>query len=243
MNEEHISKKDRKELRKKSRIAQRLTLWAGVLVVLGLAIWGMTALVSYNNNGGSGTVVSGDVLEITERDYVKGNRDADVVLVEFSDFQCPACRGFYPLVAGVAEEFGDDIAIVYRHFPLAQIHPNATLAAQAAEAAGLQGAFWDMHDKLFDEQAIWSLQNARKARETFIGYAVDLGLDQTQFEVDLDSDVLADIIRSDYRGGLQIGVNATPTFFLNGVKMPSVSNAEQFIAIVRDAINNGEDTQ
>lgn len=95
-------------------------------------------------------------MEVKVNDNVKGSREAKAVLIEYSDFQCPACQVYYPVVKQLTEELGNEILVVYRHFPLTTIHPNALPAAKAAEAAGKQGKFWEMHDMLFDKQSEWS---------------------------------------------------------------------------------------
>ncbi|PCI30076.1 hypothetical protein COB55_00775 [Candidatus Wolfebacteria bacterium] len=240
----HLSNRERKELRKqdrqnerdsqtRSRATKRFGMWTGVILVVGFIVWGMISIVSYNNtdNGGG---LSTSVSEVSESDNVKGNRDSNLVLIEYSDFQCPACRSFFPLVQQVAEEFGDEIAIVYRHFPLAQIHANATLAAEIAEAAGEQGMFWEMHDELFNQQPTWGSMTAADVREEFARYAVGLGLDMDQFNSDLDDNDVTGIVRDNYRDGLKAGVASTPTFFLNGQKMSGFSTAEEFISIIRE---------
>ena len=119
-------------------------LLIGVIVVLAGAF-----LISKMAGKGSD---EGVVLE----PRIKGNADAEVVLVEYSDLQCPACRAVFPIIQELDQEFGDELRIEYRHFPLTQIHQHAELAARATEAAGVQGKFWEMHDLLFEKQPIWS---------------------------------------------------------------------------------------
>jgi len=152
-------------------------------------------------------------LELRSNDQVKGNPEANLVLVKYSDFQCPACASAYPFASSLVDEFGDDLAFVYRHFPLPQFR-HSLRAAIASEAAGRQGAFWPMHDLIFDNQGIWS--GAQDANALFVSYAEDLGLNIEQFVSDLESTELESKVMSDRASGDRLGVQATPTFFLNG---------------------------
>jgi len=166
------------------------------------------------------------VASVFQNDWVKGNKDAKVKLVEYSDFQCPACGAYYPLVKQLTEEFGDQVEFTYRHFPLSQIHANADLAARAAESAGRQGKFWEMHDKLFENQQTWSeLKNPQKV---FVDYAGSLGMASEQLEQDIDSKEVKEKVKADYKSGIDSRVNGTPTFFLNGKKLANPKNYGEF---------------
>jgi protein-disulfide isomerase len=170
---------------------------------------------------------------ITETDQVKGTQNAAAILIEYSDFQCPACTRYHSFVNQAMEEFGSEIQVVFRHFPLTQIHPNAELAARAAEAAGKQGKFWEMHDLLFDLRDEWS--NEANPQDFFLEYAQSLNLDIEEFKTDLDSPEVKDKVTQDYQSGLQLGVNATPTFFLNGTKLQNPRTYEEFKTLLQSA--------
>lgn len=172
---------------------------------------------------------------IGSADQVKGERDAKTTLIEYSDFQCPACRAYWPLVKQAAQEFPDQIAIVYRHFPLAQ-HKNAKGAAQASEAAARQGKFWEMHNLLFENQKEW--EQKPNPQELFEKYAQDAGLDLEKFKSDLASREIEEKVQTDYRSGLAASVNSTPTFFLNGQKLETPKSYEEFKKIIEDATKN-----
>lgn len=159
-----------------------------------------------------------------------------VTLVEFSDFQCPACGAYYTPVQELVNEFSSDVTFVYRNFPLINLHKNAQLAAQAAEAAGLQGKFWEMHDKLFETQSEWS--STDKAKDIFIGYAETLALDKEQFTADLDSDVVKNKVAADVSDANALAIDATPTFFLNGVKLVNPATFAEFKSLVEAEIKN-----
>lgn len=172
--------------------------------------------------------------QITAEDWVKGTKGAKITLIEYSDFQCPACAYFSSITNSLVGEFGAHMQLAYRHFPLKQIHANSTIAAQAAEAAGKQGKFWEMHDLLFTKQNEWSTQTPEDATNTFIAYAGQIGItDTTKFLADLNSKEVADKIESDFQSGQDAKINATPTFFLNGVKILNPRSLEEFRKLIR----------
>ena len=144
---------------------------------------------------------------------------AKVTLVEFSDFQCPSCAVAYPTLKRLSQEYAKKVNFVYRNFPLPS-HLNGFNAAMAAEAADQQGKFWEMHDKLFETQKDWSESN--KWQDIFIGYAKDLGLDEQKFKQDLSNTALGEKIRADQADGNKLGVNATPTLYINGEQIVGV---------------------
>lgn len=208
---------------------------SSILIITGVVI--AAAGAAYFATSGGGTSSDGTTASVIDAasatDHVKGNPTAKVVLVEYSDFQCPACGAYYPLVRRIADDYANDIAFVYRHFPLQQ-HPNAIPAAQAAEAAALQGKFWEMHNMLFEHQDAWA--GAANPADIFRGYARELGLTEEQFRKDYDADAGRDRAKEDFQGGLGAGVNATPTFFLNGTKIENPRSYEEFKTVLDAAI-------
>ena len=152
-------------------------------------------------------------------DRVFNDTESDVVLVEYGDFQCPGCAAAHPNVKTLLEEYGDRISFVFRNFPLTSIHPNARAASAAAEAAGQQGSYWEMHDLIYENQTTWANQNPNERLATFRGYAGQLGLDLTQFEADYASDAVNQKISFDQALGTKQNVDSTPTFFLNGEEL------------------------
>lgn len=147
-----------------------------------------------------------------------GPEDAPVTLEEFGDFQCPPCGLLHPVLKTMEKEFGSQLRVVFRHFPLAQTHPHAVPAARAAEAAGMQGKFWEMHDMIFENQRAW--QATFDARPIFESYAVKLGLDIPKYTRDLMSSAVDQRIALDGRRAAALGVNGTPTVFMNGREIP-----------------------
>jgi protein-disulfide isomerase len=150
------------------------------------------------------------VVPVSASDHALGPLHAAVTIVEYGDFECPNCKQAAPVVKSLLQRFGDQICLVYRHFPLEEVHPHALLAAQAAEAAGGQDRFWQMHDLLFENQRHLKLRQLR-------GYAERLELDTARFTADLDDEIYLQRVREHIHGASQSGVRATPTFFINGM--------------------------
>jgi protein-disulfide isomerase len=145
--------------------------------------------------------------------WAKGGATAKLTLEEFSDFQCPACGGLAPGLRNVIKDYGDNVRLVFRNFPLA-MHRYAFQAARAAEAAGLQGKFWEMHDMLYDNQKEWS--DSMEPRVQFDSYATRLGLDVQKFKADMERPDITERVKADYARGMSLGVKGTPTIYLNG---------------------------
>lgn len=164
-----------------------------------------------------------------ERDHVAGPAAAPVTLVEYGDFECPYCGRAYPIVKSIQDALGDELRFVFRNFPLADMHPHAEHAAEAAESAGAQGSFWEMHDTLFEHQD--ELDDS-----SLVAYAEQLGLDAGQLTRDLDDGAWVGRVREDFRSGVRSGVNGTPSFFINGVRFDgNWTNAHDFLDALRSA--------
>jgi len=163
--------------------------------------------------------------------HVRGKPDAPVTLEEFGDFQCPPCGQFAGFAEELLKEYDSRLRVVFRNFPLPG-HEHAREAALAAEAAGFQGKFWEMHDTLYKEQTAWS--KAPNTRESFESYSLTLGLNMEQFKKDMDSDKAKERVDSDHALGDSLGIKVTPTLFINKRAMePQEKNPEG----VRGAIN------
>jgi protein-disulfide isomerase len=148
---------------------------------------------------------------ITPRDHLRGDPAAPVMLVEYGDYECPHCAVAQPVVRELLHNFGADLALVYRHFPLTEVHPLSSVAAQAAEFAGERNAFWEMHEALFANQPQLSLP-------AIFGIADALGLSQADLRQALSAGTYARKVRDDFMGGVRSGVNGTPCFFINGLR-------------------------
>jgi protein-disulfide isomerase len=165
---------------------------------------------------------------VTERDHIRGRMDAPMTLIEYGDYECPACGAAYPMTEALIDSLGPDLRFVYRHFPLTNVHPHAEHAAEAGESAGAQKRFWDMHDILFRNQ------NALDD-EDLAAYAATLDLNVKRFLVDVLEGAYADRIREDFRNGVRSGVNGTPTFFINDVRYDGPRDLESMIMALNQA--------
>jgi protein-disulfide isomerase len=164
-----------------------------------------------------------------------GENKAGVTLTEYGDFQCPACKSYFPVVEQVVEKHKADIKFQFKHFPLVQIHQHAFESARAAEAADKQGKFFDMYKVLYENQTDWSSQS--DPLPTFTGYAKQLGLDVTKFQSDYASGEINDIINADYQEAVGLGATSTPTFVLNGKRIETnPDSAEAFEKLIADAV-------
>lgn len=156
--------------------------------------------------------------------------DVTVVMTEYSDYQCPACAYFFPIVEKLKEHYGDRLKVNYRHFPL-NMHQYAMLAARAAEAAGNQGKFKEMHNLLFKNQRQWA--SSGNPQPTFVNYAKKIGLDINQFNEDLNSAETQQAVIEEKKAGEERGVSSTPTFYINGEELVSLpKNYEEFKALL-----------
>ncbi len=171
----------------------------------------------------------------TDSAHIRGNPDAPVTLEEFGDFQCPPCGKFSEFVEELLKEYNPRLRLVFRNFPLSG-HEHAREAALAAEAAGLQGKFWEMHDTLYREQETWT--KASNVRELFESYAGTIGLNVDQFKKDMDGDKARERVDSDRALADFLGVKATPTLFINNRPVePKDKNPEGVRATINAALN------
>jgi protein-disulfide isomerase len=170
---------------------------------------------------------------IHQLDNIKGNPEAKIIITEYSDFQCPACRTYYFLTKELMVEFGDEVAFVYRHFPLTQIHANAEFAARASEAAGKQGKFWEMHDILFEKQSEWS--NVADIAPLFESYAKLIDISVEQFRSDWQSREIKDLVRAQKTSAIKLDLPGTPSFFINNKQIEN-PGSEAFRSIIKEAL-------
>jgi len=158
-------------------------------------------------------------------DHVNGSDAKKILFVEYGDYQCPSCAGAYENVKTLSNEYSETVTFVFRNFPLTSIHPNARAAAATAEAAGLQGKFWQMHDMLYEKQNDWNNLGTSQRTSVFNGYAASLGLDLDKFKTDISSRNVNQKISFDLALGKSAQVAATPTFFLNGKKLDEATSS------------------
>jgi protein-disulfide isomerase len=183
-------------------------LLIAVVVVVGV-LWRSSKPGPGTNSTNNGSEPPG-----AQPPHVRGNPNAPVTLEEFADFECPSCGVYYPELKKIETEFGERLRVIFRERPLVPTHEHALIAAQAAEAAGLQNRFWEMHDKLYENQKTWAA--AKDVVPMFVDYAKQIGLDADRFMRDLNGEVVAARIFQDGKRAHALGVNGTPTFFVNG---------------------------
>lgn len=208
---------------------KRLLTWGGFIVIIVLIIWG---LIAAGNKAKKENEAIAPVDQVAQDDWVSSTSTVPVTIIEYSDFQCPACGLYYPLVERLLRENPTEVKLVYRHYPLAK-HPNAIPAAKASEAAGRQGKFWEMYRMLFNTQETWT--NTTNAAEIFAQYAKTLGLDIEKYSIDIALPEIETKINNSIKSGLKAGVNSTPTFFINGKKITNPQSYEDFKKIIDDA--------
>ena len=169
--------------------------------------------------------------------HILGPANAPVRLEEFGDFECPPCGMFHPILEQMHAEFGDKLQITFREFPLVPTHQHALAAASAAEAAGLQGKFWEMHDLIYEHQNDWKKEF--DVRPIFEGYAKQIGIDLERYKHDVEGDAVANRIMQDGKRGHSLGVKGTPTVFLNGREV-SFENlpAEKLRVVIQNELRN-----
>lgn len=173
----------------------------------------------------SGSEASGEIA-----DWTKGSDDPKVVIVEYADFQCPGCRSAAPVLNEVVDKYGEHVQLIYRHFPLTNIHPHARAAAAAAESAGKQGKFWEMHDLLFENQSEWSNASGTTRTDIFASYADRLDLDREQFIFGLTASEVTSKINYDTALGRELGVNSTPTIYIDGEKVEQYYRGDEIVS-------------
>jgi protein-disulfide isomerase len=205
-----------------------------VLVVVILAIIGIFIFTNHK----SPTTTPQTTAATTVSNHVEGDLNSPVKLLVYGDFQCPVCGEFYPIENQVLQKYLSKISFAFREFPLTALHPNAWSAARAAEAAGLQAKFFQMHDLLYQYQNNWV--NLGNPQPAFDQYASSLGLNITKFNNDYASTAVNNTINADYQAGLKQGVDGTPSYFLNGqlLNNQAIYSVSSFEAKIQQALNN-----
>mgnify|MGYP001559378014 CR=1 FL=1 len=193
---------------------------------VGVLFFALFAVLIYRTNTGTSVVADPNLL-IGQLSYMTGKRDAKVNIVEFGDYQCPACAYASPIVQQLVEVYKNNpnVNFVFRNFPLPQ-HSNAMVSAEAAEAARVQGKFLEMSDMLYSGQNEWA--GNKQALEIFTGYAQKLGLDVKAFTDSVSQKKFQDVIIKDRSDGQVLGVNSTPSFFINGEKLAGIPSFDDF---------------
>jgi protein-disulfide isomerase len=226
--------------------ANKATIWfiVGfiVLVTAGVIVAGMYSSGT-SSNAASSTFVATTAPAITIADWTEGNPNAKVSLIEYGDFECPACGEYFPVVEQLIQEHSSTVLFVFRNFPLYTIHPFAGISAQAAEAAGLEGGvakYWAMNNLLYSKQADWStnsgLTPSQVLSQYFDGYAQSIGLDVSKFNTDINATSVAEKIQNDVTSGNNAAIDHTPTFFVNLKQIQNPTSLADFEATLNAAI-------
>lgn len=197
-----------------------------IILSVGLAFFALLALLIYKTNSGPQPITDSNLL-IGQGSYMTGTKEAKVNVVEFGDYQCPACAYASPIIQQLVKAYKDNQSVnfVFRNFPLPQ-HSNAMISAEAAEAARVQGKFLEMSEILYGRQNEWS--GNPKALEVFVKYAQELKLDAKTFADSINQQKFKDLILKDRSDGQALGVNSTPSFFINGEKLVGIPSFEEF---------------
>jgi protein-disulfide isomerase len=204
----------------------------GVLIVIVLVFVGIFAFTG-NKNPSSTSSSSGNAKPSS---HIIGLGQDHVTLVEYGDFECPYCEEYFPIVQQVQQQYNDQIYFQFRNFPLTSIHPNAFAGARAAEAASLQGKFWQMHDALYTSSnwQVWSTSNDPTVY--FNQYAQELGLNVSKFQKDFASIAVNNTVNADMAAGNRLNIQGTPTFFLNGKQIQPAPTVASFSSFINAAI-------
>jgi protein-disulfide isomerase len=205
-----------------------------IFAVIVVAMLGGLIFVSGKDKLDVNTVNTDKILAATQQsgniaDHVFGKADSKVMIVEYGDFQCPGCGRAYPVLKTISEKYKDQVAFVFRNFPLTTLHPNARAAAAAAEAAGLQGKYWEMHNLLYESQQEWQSADAEARTSLFLGYAKDVGIDQTKFTKDVSDPNINKKITFDQALGKKLNLSGTPSIFLNGKAVDQYVKGGKFV--------------
>ena len=214
---------------------QRTQLWvAGIFLAVIIVITVFAALVSSHSTASTtpASFTATQTAPLTSADHEHGDATAKMTLIEYGDFECPACGAYEPIVEQLYKTYGDRVLFVFRNFPLYQIHPFAMIGAQAAEAANLQGKYWEMHDLLYAKQAEWTANTALSASDVaskyFNGYAQSLGLDVAKFDTDINSAAVTARVQADLASGNAAQIDHTPTFFITLTQIPHPNSYAEF---------------
>ncbi|MGD1075239.1 MAG: thioredoxin domain-containing protein [Thermodesulfovibrionales bacterium] len=166
---------------------------------------------------------------VSAHDHAEGPTDAPLTLVEYGDYQCPYCGAAYPIVKRLQKALGKKLRFVFRNFPLTEAHPSALIAAEAAEAAAIQGKFWEMHDLLFEQQTFLD-------PDIIPVWAKRIGLNLQKFRIDIEQDGVEKRIKEDRQSGIHSGVNGTPTFFINGTRYDGSPDYDSLLAALESEL-------
>ncbi len=230
-----MNKREQQRLRKqqKQQAAERKHQTRSVALKIGLyvvaPVFALLVLFTILSQGPTYTPV-----ELADNDHIRGDPSTPVTITVYADFQCPACAQEYQLMSRAWSSINDRAHMVFRHYPITDSHPNAWQASLYAEAASRQDRFWEMHDFLFLNQALWAPSGS--PLDEWDTYARELNLDLDQLHTDMDSDEVIQKVRNDQRGGTRSGVRGTPTIFING-NLSTFNTVTRLVELVDEAFS------
>ncbi|SRR5258708_1530248 len=241
---EKLTKDERKALRKEEwqeelkkeeqkKLLTKIGWITGSIIAIIVAFW---AIIQFTGSSQDSSKLITKIPQVTNNDLQTGPKNSKVTVLEYADFQCPGCGAYHPIVKKILQDFNGKIHFIYRTFPLTNVHQNALVSAEAAVAAGDQGKFWQMHDMLFEHQSDWAM--TQNPQSIFDGYAEKLGLNLEQFHKDSTDPKTKKFIMDEENAGLSVGINSTPTFFINGKQIESPQSYDAFKQVINDAFNN-----
>lgn len=214
-------------------------LFGAGFVVIVVALMIFAGVMSAGRSTSTTPYVGTQTSAITADDHTRGSLTAKVSVIEYGDFQCPACGAYEPVIQKLEAEYGNKVTFVFRNFPL-PMHQNSMIAAQAAEAAGMQGKYWEMHDLLYAKQSEWSdAPNTSVVARFFNTYAQSLGINVQKFDTDIQSDTVKTRIQRDISMANTAQVDHTPTFFINLTQIQNPQGYDSFKTILDAALANG----
>ena len=218
--------------------------WIVFMIIVGMVIVGMIYMstqdrldVSNITEESMNKMIGAEKRNSNIADHTYGNKNAKVTVIEYADYQCPGCSTAAPKAKSVVEKYKDNTLLIFRNFPIASSHPNARAAAAVAEAAGLQGKFWEMNGLLYANQNAWNNANTSERSNIFQSYAEQLKLNINQYKSDIASAKVKNKIDFDLAVGRQHGVKATPTFYVNG-KNVQMDNTGSIESAIKDALKS-----
>lgn len=227
MNNEYLTQEQ-----KRNKLTKTIGLWAVAAVVIVGGVWGVVKLAQMSPQ--PTTSNTGGIPGISDKDKSLGNADAKVQLIEYADFQCPACKAADPLIKQLLAEYPTQVRFAYRYFPLKTIHTTAMISAAAAEAASMQGKFWEMKTLLYTNQEAWAGQ--QNADQIFVGYAQQLNLDTAKFRQDMYSDAVQKKVQADYDEAGRLKLDHTPTFVVDGQVVANPSSYEGYKQLIENKL-------
>jgi protein-disulfide isomerase len=242
---ERLTKKEKKQQRhqeweekikneQRNRLLKKIGIWSAAVIIFGLTVWGLIVATENPTQSTQPTQTVKTVPSPTSTDIALGNKNGKVILIEYADFQCPACGTYYQVVKKILQNYGNQVEFVYRNFPLT-MHQNAKPAAYAAYSAFKQGKFAEMEDLLYSNQSAWSSSDNPAA--IFKQYAERIGLNINQYDKDFSSDDTKKFIAGQGKAAEALGIDSTPSFFVNKTQIRPAPNYDDFKKIIEDEIN------